>query len=147
MSDADLPQEEADNLISMPKERINDELSYFPGGGNSLNLSLVSNDHQELFLLDIYRGRIDLSKIKYQNRGRQIVVLLRLDLNGSPHRNPDDEEIACPHLHIYKEGCGTKWAYPLPSKFSNPSDSWQTLHEFMEYCNIVKPPKIQRGME
>jgi hypothetical protein len=95
MSDIDLPQEEADNLISMPKQRANDEISYFPSGGSSLNIPLISEDHQESFLLDIYRGRIDLSKIKFQNRSKQIVVLLRLDLNGSPHRNPDNEEITC----------------------------------------------------
>jgi hypothetical protein len=147
MSDIDLPQEEADNLILMPKQRANDEVSYFPSGGSSLNIPLISEDRQESFFLDIYRGRIDLSKIKFQNRSKQIVVLLRLDLNGSPHRNPDNEEISCPHLHIYKEGYGTKWAYPVPSNFTNLIDSWQTLQEFMDYCNITKPPEIQRGLE
>ena len=147
MPDIDLSQEEADNLISMAKHRANDETNYFPGRGGSLNIPLVSEDHQESFLLDIYRGRIDLSKIKFQNRSKQVVILLRLDLKGSPHRNPDDEEIACPHLHTYRKGYGTKWATPIPSCFTNHIDSWQTLHEFMDYCNIIKPPNIQRGLE
>jgi len=56
---------------------------------------------------------MDFSRITYQNRGRAVVVLLRLDLKGSPLRNPNDEVIPCPHLHIYREGFGDKWAYPL----------------------------------
>jgi hypothetical protein len=37
-----------------------------------------------------------------------MVVLVRLDLGGAPHRNPFDEEIGVPHLHLYREGFGDK---------------------------------------
>jgi hypothetical protein len=98
-------------------------------------------------VLDVSRGQIDLLRGKYQNRGRQVVVLIRLDFGGAPHRNPDGKEIACPHLHLYQEGFGDKWAIEVPKdKFPNIADLWQTLQDFMRYCNIVEPPFIKRGL-
>jgi len=82
-----------------------------------------------------------------QNRGRQVVVLVRLDLGGAPHRNPDDEEIPVPHLHLYREGYGDKWAVPVPAdRFSNLADIWVTLEEFMRFCSVTQPPYIERGL-
>jgi hypothetical protein len=81
-------------------------------------------DKREHFHLDVSRGRIDLLKGKYQNRSRQAIILVRLDFGGKPHRNPDDEEIACPHLHVYREGYGDKWAMPVPpDRFPDVTDS------------------------
>jgi hypothetical protein len=82
-----------------------------------------------------------------QNRARQVVVLVRLDLAGAPHCNPDGEELPCPHLHIYREGYGDRWARRVPaSEFSNVEDLWQTLQDFMRYCKVAKPPNIQKGI-
>lgn len=75
-----------------------------------------------------------------------MVTLVRLDFGGAPHRNPDDVEVSSPHLHVYREGFGDKWAIPLPPIFTNPMDAWLTLTEFMRYCNIAEPPNIQRGL-
>ena len=146
MSDSSLPQAEADALIGIEKHRVDDTSYLFPATG-SLTVPLQSPDRREQFELDIYRGRIDLSKATYQERGRQIVVLVRLDIAGPPHRNPDDEEVPCPHLHIYREGYGDKWAEPAPaSVFANTSDLWTTLDEFMQYCRVTKPPLIEQGL-
>ncbi len=73
------------------------------------------------------------------------IILARLDLGGPPHRNPDGQEILCPHLHLHREGYGDKWAYPLPVDFTNPNDAWLILNEFMDYCNIVDKPDIRRN--
>jgi len=147
MAEIDLTQEEADALIAMPKQKANDDTSYYPNPGASLVIPLVSNDKKEDFLLDIRRGRIDLKKATFQNRARKTIVLVRLDLNGAPHRNPDGEEVASPHLHVYREGYGDKWAGPLPAaSFSDASDQWMTLLNFMRYCNITEPPDIQKGI-
>lgn len=148
MTDIDLTQEEADALIGMHKGRTNDDVTFYPGPGNSVSIPLISDDKRENFLLDIRRGKIDLLKATNQNRARQTIVLVRLDLGGAPHRNPDGEEITCPHLHIYREGYGTKWAKSVSSdEFSNADDLWKTLQDFMRYCNITKPPIIQKGIE
>jgi len=131
----------------MEKYRIDGRRYSFPDLGGNLSIPLHSVDRREHFLLDISRGRIDLRKGKYQNRARQVIVLVRLDFGGAPHRNPDDEEIPCPHLHVYREGYGHKWAVPLPNPhFANVDDRWQMLEDFMRYCNITRPPLIERGL-
>jgi MoaA/NifB/PqqE/SkfB family radical SAM enzyme len=146
MADLNLTQAEADTLIAIEKHRTDDDRYDFPLGG-SLSLLLQSPDKREHFMLDISRSRIDLLKGKYQNRARQVVVLVRLDFGGSLHRNPDGVEIPCPHLHIYREGFGDKWAISPPAdKFHNVSNLWQGLEDFMRYCNITQPPFIERGM-
>jgi hypothetical protein len=147
MAEISLTQDEADALISMEKVRASDERWDYPSLGGVICVPLVSVDKRENFLLDVSRSRIDLLKGKYQNRAREVVVLVRLDFGGSPHRNPDDEEIACPHLHVYREGSGDKWATPIPKdKFRNIADLWQTLEDFMRYCTITKPPDIGRDL-
>jgi hypothetical protein len=148
MADIDLTQEEANALIAMPKKRTNEDIVYFPGRGSLVTIPLTSDDKRENFLLDLRRGRIDLLKATCQNRARQTVVLVRLDLGGAPHRNPDGEEIASPHLHIYREGYGDKWAKAIPAdQFPNAEDLWKTLQDFMGYCNITKPPNMQKGID
>ncbi len=147
MTYINLPQAEADALIAMEKHRVTDEQTDFPTGGQSVVLPLQSADKREKFLLDLSRGRIDLLKVKMQTRGRQIVVLVRLDLGGAPHRNPDGEEISAPHLHIYREGYGDKWAVPVPvDQFRTTKDVWMTFEDFLRFCNITQPPHIERGL-
>lgn len=142
----DLTQAEADELIAMPKELAEDGVIPFPSAGDRLVIPLVSTDRTEDFLLDVTRSRIDLAKVTYQDRGRVVVVLLRLDLNGPPHRNPDGVQMACPHLHIYREGFGDKWAFPLPDgKFASLGDMTQTLSDFMDQCNVTAKPAVQAG--
>jgi hypothetical protein len=147
MAELNLTQAEADDLIAVEKHRVNEDRHGFPMGGDSLVLPLQSADGREQFLLDISRGRIDLVRGKYQNRARQVIVLVRLDFGGRPHRNPDDQELPCPHLHVYKEGYGDKWAMPVPvHQFSRISDLYGTLEDFMRFCNITQPPYIDRGL-
>lgn len=147
MAATDLSQSEADVLVAMAKVKVNDDLHDYPGTGGSLIVPLTSQDKREEFLLDIYRGRIDLLKGTYQNRARQVIVLVRIDFGGAPHRNPDGEEVPCPHLHLYREGFGDKWAVPLPlDQFPNSNDLWLTLEDFMRFCNVVDPPAISRGL-
>lgn len=90
MPEVNLTQAEADALIAMEKHRENDDIHDYPGLGGGITIPLISSDKRENFLLDITRGRIDLKKGTYQNRARHIVILVRLDFGGQPHRNPDD---------------------------------------------------------
>jgi hypothetical protein len=143
----ELSQAEAEILMVMEKHRADEEHYDFPGTGGNLIIELVSADRRERFFLDVSRGRIDLAKGKYQERARMVSVLARLDFGGAPHRNPDDEEIACPHLHLYREGFGDKWAFPLPKEnFGAPADRWRTYQDFLRLCNITQPPHVERGL-
>ena len=147
MAEINITQSEADALLVLAKHRADDRQWDYPDLGGSISVPLVSPDRLERFVLDLSRGRINLAKGTYQNRGRQVVVLVRLDFGGAPHRNPDGEEIGSPHLHLYREGFADKWAFPVPAdRFPNPGDAWRTLGDFMRYCNVVEPPAIRRGL-
>lgn len=147
MSDIFLTQQEADFLLfRVVKQRINDTEYDYPMMGGALSIPLLSEDKKNEFTLDISRGHIDILKGKYQTRGYRTIILARLDFGGSPHRNPDDTEISSPHLHLYREGYGSKWAIAVPTVFSNLTDLWQTLDNFMDYCLIRLKPKIKRGL-
>jgi len=53
----------------------------------------------------------------------------------------------CPHLHVYRENFGDKWAFPLPaSKFQHLGDLYQTFEDFMAECNVIETPKMQTGL-
>lgn len=98
-------------------------------------------------MIDVTRAQIRLTKATYQNRARAVIILMRLDLDGPPHGNPDGVEVPRPHLHIYREGYGDKWASPAPvATYSDTLDLFATFEEFMRQCNITDPPKTRKGL-
>ena len=150
MTPSILTQSEADNLVNMRKRKVDDKEWNYPGLGGGISVPLVSLDERERFILDIRRSRINLQRGSYQNRGRRVIVLVRLCFGGASHPNPDGQEIESPHIHIYREGYGDKWAYPVTAatftEFTDLSNQWQTFQDFMRYCNIVESPNIIRGL-
>ena len=147
MADIILTQEEADALLAMEKHRVNDELHLFPKQGQKVKMQLRSLDDREDFWLDVNRASVDLRKVTYQNRAREVVKLARLDLGGPPHTNPDGEEISTPHLHLYRENHGDSWAMPVPEdQFADLDDMWTTLQDFMDYCHVTEPPRLIKVM-
>jgi hypothetical protein len=141
-----LLQAEADGLLAMDKVRTSDTVHAFPALGECLSVVLASSDDREQFHVDINRSRLVLNKCTFNGRARTTIVLARLDLNGAPHRNPDGEEIGCPHLHLYREGFGDKWAYPVPGAFSDLSDLRRVCSDFLAYFNVTRPPIIARDL-
>jgi hypothetical protein len=143
----DLAQDEADMLLKVEKHREDDRSWRLPDLGGDISVPLLSFDGRESFSLDVSRGRINLIKGKFQARARTVIVLARLNF-GVPHRNPDGEEVGAPHLHLYREGYGDKWAYPVPiDLFPNLESRWQTLFDFLAFINAAKrPPLFDRGL-
>jgi hypothetical protein len=151
-----LTQSESDDLVNLPKMKKSDDSYGFPRPGESLTIPIISHNGQENFLIDISRGRIRLTKCSYQERYQTIIILVRLDLDGPPHTNPDvvnvplsylthynGQTINCPHLHLYVEGFVDKWAIPAPNdEFSDITNRYDTLQDFFRYCNVVEPPKL-----
>lgn len=147
MAVENLAQHEADVLLAMEKHRVHDNALIFPARGGRAETELQSPNGRNQFLLYVGRGYAEYRNVSMHNRTGENVVLARLDIGGPAHRNPDDEEIPCPHLHLYSEVDGYKWAIPLPPEcFTPASDPYRTLDEFMSYCNITRPPRIQRGL-
>jgi len=147
VSDLNLAQSDADALLALEKHKVDNTVHEYPILGGPLKVPLISRDRREEFLLDVYQNQINLAKGTYQNRARRVVILARLDFGGAPHRNPDDEEIPCPHLHLYREGFGDKWAVPVPPEaFPSIADRWQTLQDFLRYVNVTDPPDFRRSL-
>jgi hypothetical protein len=147
MADGSLRQAEADSLFALAKSRLDERRLDYPSLGGSVRIPLISLDGREAFFLDLNGGRINRAKMTYQNRARQVIILARLDVAGPAHRNPDGAELPCPHLHLYREGFGDKWAVSIPiDRFPHLDDLWETLQHFMVYCNIKQPPLIDRGL-
>lgn len=143
----ELTQEEADNLLAMPKSRVLDLKYQVPLGGSGIMIGLRSPDRRETFDLGIWRSQAILFKGSYRLKGRGVIMLARVDFGGPPHRNPDGEDIPVPHLHVYREGYGDKYATSLPQdRFKNPSDIWAMLDDFMDFCNIIEKPEVERQL-
>ncbi|MCL5986957.1 MAG: hypothetical protein M1371_10425 [Actinobacteria bacterium] len=156
-----LTQIEADKLIEMPKKALDNDQYEFPLYGESLSIPIVSLDSREHFLVDINRkGSIRLNKCTYQKRYIDVIILIRLEIDGPPHTNPDVTEvphtnlkpyngltITCPHLHLYMEGYMDRWAIPAPIEhFAQTGDLYDTLYDFFRYCNIIEPPNLPRRL-
>jgi len=149
MSDINISQQEADELIKIEKNVTTNDIYIFPTQINSgkIDVPLVSIDEKEDFILSIKRKQLILEKRNHLLRVRKSIVLLRLDIDGPEHTNPNGEKIKGTHLHIYREGFADKWAYELPKEtFSDLSDVYQTVVDFMDYCNINRKPNFQRDL-
>lgn len=146
-----MEQGTADYLISLEK-RIVEPYASFPSSNEKITFNVQSLDGSEAFLLDINRaGSIRISRCTFQERYNITIALIRLDLDeNKPHQNPDGAIINGPHIHIYREGYGDRWAYPIneldPCPFSNTSDLLTSFIEFCGYCNIGSIPDIQGSL-
>lgn len=140
-----LDQIEADLLLEHKKYFVDNSIIKLEKNNKNITRIIKSIDNKEDFILDISKGRINLSRVKYQSRHKlSNTILLRIDTSsGARHINPDGQFIECPHIHIYKEGYGSKWAYPLdPNIFTNPNDTILLLKEFLMYFNVLETPQI-----
>lgn len=143
-----LTQIEADALIQMPKRLAGKGPLELPNPGDSCHLDAESEDGRESFIFDVARGRIRLSKCTFQNRYRVVERLVRVDIDGPPHENPDGEVVPCPHIHVYREGYEDKWAKPLPAdRFIDSTDLVTVLRDFLLFCKVTAVPEIHRGLQ
>lgn len=110
----------------MEKFYFDDEYYYVPCDAV---ISLYSEDQTTEFLMDF--AVLIGNKQRYQLRVYTNHVLIRIDVNSRPHRNPDRELIGGTHIHIYKEGYEDKFARPLPESIDE-NDIINILEHFME---------------
>lgn len=148
MAEGELTDERASVLLTTEKWRAEDVEVHFPAPGSRIEKGVISVDYKDRFILTINRcSKKNPGKVTYQLRTTNADILLRLDIEGPDHGNPDGTIIPCPHLHIYRQGYADKWAYPLPPELSgNLHDLLAILNDFMTYCVITKPPYIVAGI-
>ncbi len=97
-------------------------------------------------MLDVWRGTLRLTKLKFQNRVRTVIVLVRLDVDGAPHTNPDGQRLSGTHLHLFREGYDDRWAFPVdPGSFTLLNDPGATFQEFCAFCKIRVPTTSPRN--
>ena len=142
----DLKAEIAERLFLEEKEFFEKGEIVLPTAGKK-NYKVVSDRNE--FSLDVTKSSIAF-KCNLQKRYGTVYILRRLDVNGPPHTNPDGTVIECPHMHIYREGFGDKWAVPLSEikevKF-NVSSIAHIFSAFLEYCNIIESINIQNELD
>ena len=103
-----LTQAEAEQFIQMQKHFVHPPASVSIPPGVDDTYELAGPGDREKFLLDVWRGTIRLTKLKFQNRVQTVVVLVRLDVDGAPHTNPDGQRLSGTHLHLFREGYDDK---------------------------------------
>lgn len=146
MSAIKISQEEANRLLNMLKHSVVAEIS-FPSKGNFTEFNVVGGKKQDVFVINIFRGKIN--RLKY-NIGARItkngILLLELHINPSNiHTNPDGEKIVGSHWHIYSEDYGRLWAFP-----TEDFDSEQFVENtiaFLNKFNVVEKPAINFQLE
>ena len=146
-----LNQEEVEKLYELIKI-IKEDVIQFPDYGQKGKYEAESKTTRDVFVFNIVRGsKIKPKKCSYQISLESNEILFRIDLDGSPHPNPDGEIIPCPHIHVYKYD-GTpyieNWAFPLNEKLpTNPDDLAQVFIDFLKYNNVENIPIIIPRME
>jgi len=139
-----LTQAEADLFIQMVKCFVRPPATITIPPGVDDTYELTSHDNRESFLLDVWRGTLRLTKLKFQNRVRTAIVLVRLDVDGAPHTNPDGLKLSGTHIHLFREGYDDRWAYPVEAaRFSVLSDPAATFQHFCSFCRIESVPPVQ----
>src|SRR2546426_9137811 len=115
-----LTQAEADALLQMQKQFSDPApIEFTIQRPMDHDRPLHSLDRREEFLLTLERGTRNHVRLKYQTRARRAIVLARLELNASRHRNPPgspykpNQWIGRTHLHVYREGFEARVAYEL----------------------------------
>ena len=127
------------DILSITKFFESPDSFVIPLIGGKGKYKLITNDKEKTFHLDVDRsGRIVL-KFKNQIR-KDSLPLVRIDVNGPPHSNPDGQTVSGTHIHIYREGySGLSWAYELSDMFDRQFDETNVLDIFLhfcDYCNI-----------
>ena len=107
---------------------------------------IESLDRTQSFLLDYRRGVLEVARYTWNGRYRQTVIMLRYDSRGM-HTNPDGARISGPHFHLYKEGYGTKFAYPPQDYGIDPdADMTDICKQVLGFFSVVQVPNIQATM-
>ena len=133
-----MKKETAQELIQVIKRILKTGTYYLPpiGEQNQIKLQSVQSPRDKFIVYVNRASRIVSNKytllLRYPEEG-----LLRIDVNGPDHVNPDGSRIPCPHIHMRMDDTG-KWdayAFELPAIFGDTDDCISTLQSFLQYCH------------
>lgn len=144
-----LTDTEVQRLIRLSKKFADTtEVTVPPSGAFEHSSELVAVEEREAFLLDVSRHAIRITRCKSQTRYARNIILLRVELDGPPHVNPDGTDVGPSHVHVYKEGYDDRWAYPLSNypEFLQCSTLVDLVRSFCRYCGVVSVIPYQEGV-
>ncbi len=146
MASTKITQDEADRLLKMLKHTLVSKIN-FPTKGAGIEFHVAGDSKQDIFAVNIFRGKIN--RLKY-NMGARIVkngiMLLELHINPSNvHSNPDGEKIEGNHWHIYSEEYGRLWAFPAEN--INSEKFVENTMLFLERFHVIECPTVNFQME
>lgn len=139
-----ITQDEADRLITEVKRAV-DKVYQMPSEGEkNAEFHVRSDSDDEDFTIALYCGSINKGRHSISARiTRNGLQLLRLCVNGQPHRNPDGERIYCPHWHVYTEGFDD-WV-AVPANLESEGFIEDTI-ALLDRFHVIKRPYFQGSM-
>lgn len=112
-----------------------------PFGRVSFTNDVLSRINDIKFKLDIYRGNREPDRFNLNLRFSETnETLVRLDVNGGSHENPDGSTAPQSHIHIYNSDFGKKDAFAFPvnlEDFPNTRTLYDASVSFLDYTNII----------
>jgi len=139
----DLTDEQVDLIIKelkLPLVNLDINLLDSPFGKLSLTSNLLSQVNDIKFKLDIHRGNKEPGRFSLNLRFSETNdTLVRLDINGGLHQNPDGSHAPTSHIHIYNNDFEKKdiYAYPVDLEdFPNIQSLYDASVSFLDYTNI-----------
>lgn len=131
---------EATELIQVIKKMMNQGKLILPQSGNQSKFELCSifSDKDRFTVIMNRCSKIRKDKYTLMLRYGSDKGLLRIDVGGPAHINPDGTIIPCPHIHMQIKDLGAwdVWAMEIPAVFGNVEDRVQTFETFLQYCNV-----------
>lgn len=137
-----LSQEKAEQLLSELKKALISSL-YAPECRDNIDFNVQGLVSDELFTINIYRGKINRDKISYSARIKvNNVILLELHINPTNrHVDPITGNVICgSHWHIYKEGFDHRCAF-LATDILDADFVKNTL-AFLDRFHVTEKPTI-----
>ena len=134
-----MDKEKSQELIQVLKRILKAGDFYLPPLGTMDSISLQSESSaKDKFKVYINR------KNKIVNNKYTLILqypeenLIRIDVNGPDHINPDRSIVPCPHIHLRIKDTGRwdAWAFDLPAIFGDANDCVTTLKDFLQYCHV-----------
>jgi len=144
-----LSNNEVQRLIRLDKRFADESEVLIPVSGQYEHCSeLLAVRDGDKFLLNVSRAAIRLTRCKTQTRYSRNTVLIRVEIDGPPHENPDGTEVSPSHVHIYREGYDDKWAYPIEKfpEFASCDSLIELVRKSSRYCGVVSRIPYQKGV-
>lgn len=143
-----LTQREADTLREIEKAFINPTSVRLPERRETKLYPLWyerDGRRKDDMTLSAFRGKKNPKKVSFRLLYAQGIILVRIDTQDpTSHTNPDGTRIEAlePHIHIYKERHGDKFAYPLPNEFNHTDDIIGLFMDFLAYSNVINRDQV-----